>query len=308
MTIVTMYTANLTAFLTINKMSISVNSVKDLLSQNEYQWGIIGSRYSESLLLNHIDPAYANIVKEGVQLQNLSHAIDKVRGGKFVFIDETPVIAHNLKDCDIFSVGTEFQTFEYAFGIAKHAPFAEPINTHIIKYREEGYMDGLWDKWSIREAACSPTSSENSLNLTSLAGIFYLLFIGIGTAILFTLIELIVVSITDCQTNKQLTFMKAARLRVQLKKEAVVYEWCGRVRPGKNNDHVEMDGIDENHAGKTSNDCISYAEVEPDSSESDSSNKETSEPSVFVNPNVANQEDRDAAFLRFSTMDRHRQI
>ena len=40
--IVSCYTANLAAFLTVNKIENKVNSVDDLLNQNEIQYGTVG--------------------------------------------------------------------------------------------------------------------------------------------------------------------------------------------------------------------------------------------------------------------------
>lgn len=224
-----MYTANLTASITLNKLGITLNGVKDLLSQNEYQWGVIGSRYPEALLLNHLDPIYPRLVKEGVRLQNLSHAIDSVRGGKFVFIDETPVIADNLmSDCDTFTVGGEFQTFEYAFGMPKDAPYNELVNKYIIKYREEGYMDELWTKWATRRPTCAGgVGTGITLSMDMLAGIFYMLFIGIAIAVMLTFIELIIASVRDCRKNKRLSLGKAIRIRFRLKMEDIANEWFG---------------------------------------------------------------------------------
>ena len=39
--IVSCYTANLAAFLTVNKIENKVNSVDDLLNQNEIQYGVV---------------------------------------------------------------------------------------------------------------------------------------------------------------------------------------------------------------------------------------------------------------------------
>nr|4YKI_A Chain A, ML032222a iGluR [Mnemiopsis leidyi]4YKI_B Chain B, ML032222a iGluR [Mnemiopsis leidyi]4YKJ_A Chain A, ML032222a iGluR [Mnemiopsis leidyi]4YKJ_B Chain B, ML032222a iGluR [Mnemiopsis leidyi]4YKK_A Chain A, ML032222a iGluR [Mnemiopsis leidyi]4YKK_B Chain B, ML032222a iGluR [Mnemiopsis leidyi]4YKP_A Chain A, ML032222a iGluR [Mnemiopsis leidyi]4YKP_B Chain B, ML032222a iGluR [Mnemiopsis leidyi] len=134
----------------------TLNQVLELLDQDKYKWGVIGSRHPETLLKTHRDSRYSRLVDEGVELKDLNHAIETLRGGLFVFIDEGPVLAHNLiSDCDVFSVGEEFQSFEYAFGLPKDSPYKSLIDSHLLKFREEGFIDILWEKWSSGNSVCS---------------------------------------------------------------------------------------------------------------------------------------------------------
>ena len=228
--IVSMYTANLTAFLTLSNLGVTLNSVKDLLKQDKYSWGMIGSRYTESLLLNNLDDDYVKIANEGEKLNNLTHALNRIREGGFVFIDESPVLAHNLKDdCQVFSIGSEFQKFVYSFGLPKNAPYANLINRRMLKYREEGYMDILWAKWSAGTKACSSSvGSDKKLTLHGLSGVFFILLFGIAIAFLIFIVEWMFCA-WSMKKHNGFSIFSSLRKLFFLKLNNILVEWLGIV-------------------------------------------------------------------------------
>ncbi|XP_063682579.1 glutamate receptor ionotropic, kainate 2-like [Bolinopsis microptera] len=214
--VTSMYTANLTASLTLSNLGTSLKTVLDLLAQDTYQWGVIGSRHPETLLKTHMDTRYLRIANEGIKLQNVSDALDTVRQGNFVFIDESPVLAYNLGgDCDIFSVGEEFQSFAYAFGLPKDSPYETIIDTYLLKFREEGFIDSLWEKWTGGATVCSTSvmAEKGTLDLDTLAGVFYLLSAGVAISFILFLVEFVYVSVNESMQIDGLTFMKALKRR-----------------------------------------------------------------------------------------------
>ena len=213
-----MYTANLTASLTLNNLGISLNNVLDLLAQDTYQWGVIGSRHPETLLKTHLDSSYSRLVDEGVELEDLNEAFEMVRKGYFVFIDEAPVLAHNLRgDCDVFSIGKEFQSFEYAFGLPKDTPYKTLIDTYLLKFRENGFIDTLWKKWSAGATVCSTSGmgTKVTLDLDTLAGVFYLLCVGVLISLTILLGEVIYVTVRDMNLSEGRTFVKTFKRRIR---------------------------------------------------------------------------------------------
>ena len=136
--IISMYTANLTAFMTLDKIGITVDSAKELIKANKkkYDWGILRGSFVESLLKNNIDPDFKKLVEMAVKVDSVEEGNQRVLGGGFVFIDETPFLRYNLLgSCNIFQVGPEIQPFDYGFGLPKNSPYTELMNTELIKYR-----------------------------------------------------------------------------------------------------------------------------------------------------------------------------
>ena len=234
--VTSMYTANLTASLTLSNLGISLKTVLDLLAQDTYQWGVIGSRHPETLLKTHMDSSYSRLVHEGVKLQGLNDAVETVRQGYFVFIDESPVLAYNLRgDCDIFSVGEEFQSFEYAFGLPKNSPYEALIDTYLLKFREEGFIDTLWEKWAAGATVCSASGigEKVTLDLDTVAGVFYLLCLGVTISFALFLVEFVYVSVKDTKQTKGLTFMKALNRRFKFIRNDLLN---GRKNPDQRNE------------------------------------------------------------------------
>ena len=216
--LISMYTANLTAFLTLSNIGIPLKTVLDLLDQDTYKWGLIGSRHPETLLKNHLDSRYSRLVDDGIPIKNLEEAFEKVRKGQFVFIDESPIMAHNLRgDCEIMSLGEDFNSFEYAFGLPKNSPYKALIDAYLLKFRENGFIDMLWHKWSAGTSVCSRSEmgKKTTLDLSTLAGIFILLCIGTAISFVLFLLELIYVSLRDIKQNDGLSFMKAFKDRIK---------------------------------------------------------------------------------------------
>jgi len=229
--IICMYTATLTAFITLDRIGITIDNAKQLLQQHKYSWGMLNHSFVEALLRNNIDPDYKKIVDGAEKLPNMSESVRRVKQGGFVLLDETPLISYELMgECDMFYIGGEIQTFDYAFGLPKSSPYIALFNTQIIKLREQGKFDELWKKYDRtpdHSTDCDnhTTGSSTALNLLTLKGLFYFLCFGIVVSMLVFFFELIVATSKDPPDDKHRTFWAKFAKRVKLKIEDVRTEW-----------------------------------------------------------------------------------
>eukprot|EP00116_Pleurobrachia_bachei_P005660 sb/3465922/ len=76
MIITAMYTANFTAYLTLERSGAAINTIEALLDQEIYKWGIIGDRNLESLMLTNPNPTYQQLVSEAMVLRDVDHGIE----------------------------------------------------------------------------------------------------------------------------------------------------------------------------------------------------------------------------------------
>ena len=135
--IVSMYTANLTAFLTLKRVGVDISEITDLLYQDTYKWGVIKDRNIESRLLNHIDPRYHELAIKGEMVNSLTEAQELVKEGRFVFIDEGSVIDYHFRDeCDYIPISSNMESNEWAYGLPIYSPYTNIINTALLKYKE----------------------------------------------------------------------------------------------------------------------------------------------------------------------------
>lgn len=205
-----MYTANLAAALTVKNMDTTIGSAEELLEQTEFAWGTINSAHPKLLLEHSINPKYKALIKQGIHVDNLDQALkymeneEPITGKKYVLIYEKPVLDYMMTTkCDITYAGSDFQHFEYAFGIAKLSPYTPIINARMLIYKESGFLNDLWIKWGT-SAQCNQKASLNSVTLSmdSLGGIFMALGAAMVVALLLVVCEFIYASGLDVYGNK----------------------------------------------------------------------------------------------------------
>ncbi len=85
---------------------------------------------------------------------------------------------------------------------------SDPINLAILQLREEGFLDELKTKWWYDRSECgnsagsSKDSSQSALNLINVAGIFYILIIGLIMSVLVATLELMYKAKLQSKANK----------------------------------------------------------------------------------------------------------
>ena len=215
-----MYTANLTAHLTLERSNIHVSELDDLLKQHEYIWGLITDRNLESMMENHGNNKYQALVDRAVKLDSLQEGIERVKDGKFVFIDDSSVITYNFRDsCQSLQTFTgKFQN-QWAFGMQMNSPYSGVINDLILRYRESGWIVSKFDRWykSGRATSCSSSvGSDTKFDLPILSGLFLILAIGAILSFVVMLLEILYVTYNDCLQSKQ-NFLHCLKVRLYLK-------------------------------------------------------------------------------------------
>ena len=254
MILVSMYTANLTAHLTLERNDISITSLFDLLAQSEYSWGLITDRNLESMMKNHGEEKYGELVQRGTKLDNLDVGIEKVQDGGFVFIDESSVLTFNFRDnCTAIQVNTGKFSNEWAFGLQTNSPYAYVINNMFLQYREEGWLTEVWDKWYKADGACTTSiGSDMRFDLTILSGLFAIFAMGIGCSFILVILETLHAAYKDCKGKPG--YWKCLSERLSLKKKEIKEEWLGvgtgrRSVVQRNGSIVPIDHLDNSFNG-----------------------------------------------------------
>ena len=226
---ISMYTANITAFLTFKRVGVSISNIKQLPAQSQYRWGVIGDRNMESRLLNHVTKDYKTVVEKGERIKNLETAIGSVKKGDFVFIDEGSVIDYNFRDeCDFITIDTPIESNEWAYGISTYSPYLSIINTKFIQYKEKETFNQLKRKWYQLDKKCdsSQVGSDSPFDISTLAGLFYLMAISVGISLLLLVGENIYAAFKDSERTKvKISVWGALKERLSHKSNDVKTEW-----------------------------------------------------------------------------------
>ncbi|VDM41003.1 unnamed protein product [Toxocara canis] len=203
--IVSSYTANLAAFLTLEKMTPPIESVDDLAAQQRILYGIVKGGSTEAFFRDSAVPIYKKMWgfmfstytdqlrqqnyasnADTIMVNTYAEGIDKVRRskGRYAFLlEETANEYENTrKPCDTMKVGTNLNTLGYGVATKIGNPLRESLNLAILYLQEKGELKGLENKWWYDRGQCDQGMSEGgnsaSLNLSKVAGIFYILSCG----------------------------------------------------------------------------------------------------------------------------------
>ncbi|BFZ24114.1 hypothetical protein BsWGS_27153 [Bradybaena similaris] len=198
------YTANLAAFLTIERMITPIESADDLVNHPTIKYGAVASGSTLQFFVNSDVPVYRQMgdymmSHPEVLVQTNEEGIDRVlkSKGKYAFLAESPLVEYvkNRKPCDTTDVGGMLNNKGFGIATPRNSPFRDPVNVAVLKLKEEGILYNLHQKWWVEKGQCGAAHSSKkgkmSLSLSNLAGIFYILIVGLVIAISLGIIEFV---------------------------------------------------------------------------------------------------------------------
>ncbi|XP_058975571.1 glutamate receptor 1 [Musca domestica] len=201
--LISSYTANLAAFLTVERMVTPINSPEDLAMQTEVQYGTLlhGSTWDffrrSQIGLHNKMWEYMNSRKH-VFVSTYDEGIRRVRTskGKYALLVESPKNEYvNAREpCDTMKVGRNLDTKGFGIATPIGSPLKDPINLAVLSLKENGELIKLRNKWWYDKTECNlnkdnQETSHNELSLSNVAGIFYILIGGLLVAVFVAIIE-----------------------------------------------------------------------------------------------------------------------
>ncbi|XP_076807653.1 glutamate receptor ionotropic, kainate 2-like isoform X2 [Clavelina lepadiformis] len=207
--LISSYTANLAAFLTVTRMETAISSVDDLVAQSTVKYGTLKHGATASFFRNSKIRTYAQIWKVLNQTQDLfalskEEGIKRVFEGNYAYLMESSTLEYIVNDnCNLTQVGGLLDTRGY--GIATmDSSLRDELSVSILKLQEKGLLDELKHKWWEENATkClkEDNSSTQSLTLSNLGGAFMFLCFGAALSILTAAIEFLMHSYSGTKLN-----------------------------------------------------------------------------------------------------------
>lgn len=146
------YTANLAAFLTVFRFSAPVQSIQDLALQSHVSYGTVrGSHVSaffENSKLPHFQRMW-HVMSSGDQsgmVNSTLEGFDMVSrsAGDYAFLWETYQIRLRTSvHCDLYEVGETFGLREYGLGVPQGTHYRDKLSIAILRLRENGKLQEL---------------------------------------------------------------------------------------------------------------------------------------------------------------------
>ncbi|XP_024615898.1 glutamate receptor 1 isoform X1 [Neophocaena asiaeorientalis asiaeorientalis] len=202
--IISSYTANLAAFLTVERMVSPIESAEDLAKQTEIAYGTLeaGStkeffRRSKIAVFEKMW-TYMKSAEPSVFVRTTEEGMIRVRKskGKYAYLLESTMNEYieQRRPCDTMKVGGNLDSKGYGIATPKGSALRGPVNLAVLKLSEQGVLDKLKSKWWYDKGECGSKDSgskdkTSALSLSNVAGVFYILIGGLGLAMLVALIE-----------------------------------------------------------------------------------------------------------------------
>ncbi|XP_076467603.1 glutamate receptor 2-like [Babylonia areolata] len=205
--VITSYTANLAAFLTVERMLTPIESADDLAKQTKIAYGLMEGGSTEKFFETSQVPTYQTMwnymstATPSVIVKTVEEGVARVRNskGKYAFLIESSMNKYynNRKPCDTVRVGGDLNLEGFGVATPHGSELKEMISYATLKMKEDGTLHRLETKWWYEKGECGTDtghreSKKRSLSLSNVAGVFYILITGLVLAIILGLLDVYV--------------------------------------------------------------------------------------------------------------------
>lgn len=197
------YTANLAAFLTIEKVVYPIENVRDLAKQTKVKYGCVGTGSTKSFFETSTIPTYKKMwefmkANPDVFMQSNEQGKERVIQGNYVFLMESASIEFTIERvCNLTQVGGLLDSKGYGIASRKgNDSLAAWLTPAILKLQEHGVLHSLKDKWwkqkrggGLCQENTGQSGSVRELGLSNVGGVFVVLLMGIVMAATVAILE-----------------------------------------------------------------------------------------------------------------------
>ncbi|PSN54615.1 Ionotropic receptor 8a [Blattella germanica] len=218
------FTANLAAFLTVERMKSPVASLEQLARQSRINYTVVNNsdtheyfknmKNAEDVLYNvwkditlnsssdqskyrvwdyPIKEQYGHILQAITQtgpVENATIGFQKVidqEEGKFAFIHDAAQIRYEVsRNCNLTEVGEMFAEQPYAIAVQQGSHLQEEISRKILDLQKDRYFETLSGKYwnSSAKGDCPNNDDSEGITLESLGGVFIATLFGLALAMI----------------------------------------------------------------------------------------------------------------------------
>ncbi|KAK6493319.1 glutamate receptor 2 isoform X7 [Huso huso] len=177
--IISSYTANLAAFLTVERMVSPIESAEDLAKQSEIAYGTLDSgstkeffRRSKIALFDKMW-TYMKSAEPSVFVKTTVEGVARVQKskGKYAYLLESTMNEYieQRKPCDTMKVGGNLDSKGYGIATPKGSSLRNAVNLAVLKLNEQGLLDKLKNKWWYDKGECGSGGGDSKVSPINLA-------------------------------------------------------------------------------------------------------------------------------------------
>ncbi|CAG5114538.1 unnamed protein product, partial [Candidula unifasciata] len=204
--IISSYTANLAAFLTIEKLVVTIESADDLVGNPTIKYGTKKTGTSWKFFEKSTIETFVRMKKEMLEnadevlFTDYHQGVKKVRESKgtYAFLLESAMNIYygQQEPCDTMMVGDTLDTKGYGVATYLNYPLRHNINIAVLTMKEKGELIKLKQKWWFDKGQCGDqsasketTGTQSALTLSNVSGIFHILIGGLVLSMITSSLE-----------------------------------------------------------------------------------------------------------------------
>ncbi|XP_038658261.1 glutamate receptor ionotropic, kainate 1 isoform X1 [Scyliorhinus canicula] len=224
--IISSYTANLAAFLTVERMDSPIDSADDLAKQTKIEYGAVrdGSTmtfFKKSKISTYEKMwAFMNSRKQTALLKNNDEGIQRVLTTDYALLMESTSIEYvTQRNCNLTQIGGLIDSKGYGVGTPIGSPYRDKITIAILQLQEEGKLHMMKEKWWRGNGCPEEDNKEASaLGVENIGGIFIVLAAGLVLSVFVAIGEFVYKSRRNSDVEQCFTFSTVIEeLRISLR-------------------------------------------------------------------------------------------
>ncbi|KAK8388628.1 hypothetical protein O3P69_020541 [Scylla paramamosain] len=202
------YTANLAAFLTVERMESPIESAEDLAKQTKIKYGSLYGGSTWNFFSTSKLPVYQRMFtfmesqNPTVYTKSNEEGVKRVQksDGQYAYMMESSSIEYiTERYCDLTQVGGPLDSKSYGIALPPGSPYRTLINAAVLKLQEAGVLHGLKRRWwkekrgggTCQNDESKSSSKANALGLNNVGGVFVVLLAGMGLASVVAVCEFV---------------------------------------------------------------------------------------------------------------------
>ncbi|XP_056330776.1 glutamate receptor ionotropic, kainate 3 [Danio aesculapii] len=197
--IISSYTANLAAFLTVERMDSPVDSADDLAKQTKIEYGVVKDGATMSFFkksrVSTFEKMWAFMSSRQSTsfVKSIEDGIQRVLKSDYALLMESTTIEYvTRRNCNLTQVGGIIDSKGYGIGTPKGSPYRDKITIAILGILEDGRLHMLKEKWWSGSSCLEDERYETGpMGIQNLGGIFIVLASGLVLSVFVAIGEFI---------------------------------------------------------------------------------------------------------------------
>uniref|UniRef100_A0A8D2PHK6 Glutamate receptor n=1 Tax=Zosterops lateralis melanops TaxID=1220523 RepID=A0A8D2PHK6_ZOSLA len=196
--IISSYTANLAAFLTVERMESPIDSADDLAKQTKIEYGAVKDgatmTFFKKSKISTFEKMWAFMSSKPTALvKNNEEGIQRTLTADYALLMESTTIEYiTQRNCNLTQIGGLIDTKGYGIGTPMGSPYRDKITIAILQLQEEDKLHVMKEKWWRGNGCPEDENKEASaLGVQNIGGIFIVLAAGLVLSVFVAMVEFI---------------------------------------------------------------------------------------------------------------------